>query len=220
MKLVPKASKEFKNLQMALFLLFVKNVYAFMSVTTSQFQTPPLAYTKVLALITALEKAILEAMSRARGTAELQAQAFDAVKDAFSDLADYVSDTAKGNIAIIEAAGFVPTASESVDGTVTATPIVKVISESAIGEVSFSVTDLGPNVTHNYMISTDLSELKRIGNVFVNLSPAAITYNVSVKQKTVLVRGLPSLVPLYVACYTTNTAGNSNISTLVKFSCK
>ncbi len=75
-------------------------------------------------------------------------------------------------------------------------------------------------MVYNFIISTDLSGLVKMGNVFVNKTEGVLTYFLSSRQKRVMVSGMPSLVKLFVVCFTTNVAGNSGLSANIPFSCK
>jgi hypothetical protein len=71
---------------------------------------------------------------------------------------------------------------------------------------------------YNFIISSNLSGLKRLGSFYVNNSVGATTFFGSSKQRKIAVTGLPSKVDLFIVCYATNTAGNSVISTVLPFS--
>jgi hypothetical protein len=222
MKLVAKPSKEYKGLSADQKVTFYQNNHDLMSATGSAFPSPPSAvsYAAGQLKITALKDAVQAALSKAKGTADAVTAAEIAVEIFIDGWADYCDSIALGNVVIIAAAGFHPTVVDAGHSVITATPVVKSINENAEGDASFESDVLGEEVTYNFIISTDLSGIKKIGNVFTNTSVGATTFFVSSRQRKITVSGMPSLVKLFVVCFTTNVAGNSSMSAVVPFSCR
>ena len=222
MKLVAKPSKDYKKLKADAKVVFYQNNHDLMSVTGSDFPSPPSAvsYAAGQTKITALKTAVQTALSRAKGTASAVKKAEKAVEIIIDGWADYCDSIALGDVVIIAAAGFDPTVVDAGHTVITDTPVVTVTNENAAGEAGLESDALGADVTYNFIVSTDLSGLKKLGDVFVNLSVGATTYLLSSRQKKIMLTGMPSLTKLYVACFTTNVAGNSNLSAIVPFSCR
>ena len=222
MILVAKPSKDYKNLTAEKKIVFYQNNHDLMSETGSQFLTPPANYSYVAGQlkITALKNAVQTALTKAKGTADAVILAEEAAEIYIDGWAAYTDSIALGNVVIIAAAGFDPTVVEAGHTAITGAPEVLVSNENAEGVAVIESRPLGDHVTYNFMVSTDLSGLKKLGDVFVNQSVGATTYFMSSRQRRVVLTGMPSLTKLYVACFTTNVAGNSNLSAIVAFSCK
>jgi hypothetical protein len=222
MKLVAKPSKDYKKLKADKKVTFYQNNHDLMSATGSAFPSPPTAvsYAAGQSKITALKNAVQAALSKGKGTADAVIQAETAVEIIIDGWADYCDSIALGNVVTIAAAGFDPTVVDAGHTVITDTPVVTVADETAAGEAGLESNALGADVTYNFIVSTDLSSLKKLGDVFVNLSVGATTYFLSSRQKKIVLTGMPSLTKLYVACFTTNVAGNSGLSAIVPFSCK
>ena len=222
MKLVAKASKDYKKMPAEKKVVFYQNNHDLMAATDSGFPTPPTAvsYAAGQLKITALKDAVQAALSKTKGTADAVILAEAAVEIFIDGWAEYCSEIANGNVVKIAAAGFDSTIVDAVHSVITATPVVTVTNENADGEAGLESNALGAEVTYNFIVSTDLSGLKKLGDVFVNTSVGATTYFLSSRQRKIMLTGMPGLVKLYVACFTTNVAGNSSISGIVPFSCR
>ena len=142
---------------------FMQNVLDEMSPLASPFQKPPIAYTVIQTQLGNVKAAIKVALTKAAGTAKLVDDAFIIVDPSFESLADYVDSIAQGNSTIIISAGFLATSDEATATVVTGMPVIKFEYIAAVGEAGFEVDTLGSEVTYNFIISTDLSGLKKMG---------------------------------------------------------
>ncbi len=214
-----KVSRNFKGYPQDKKVAFLTNVLGEMSPVTSQFQEPPVLYSEVTSELIDVRDAIKVALTKAPGSADLVIDAFDIVDVTFNALADYVDSLAQGNEIIILASGFVATTGEANAVVVANKPAIEFLFIDAVGEAGFLVGSLG-DVTYEFIISTDLSGLKKVGIFFTNTSVGAQTFTGSSKQRRITVTGLPSKTDLFIACYATNTAGVSVLSNILPFSCK
>ena len=199
---------------------FMQNALDEMSPVASKFQKPQVAYTVIQTQLDKVKAAMKTALTKAAGTAKAVTDAFDIVDVSFESLADYVDSIAQGDSIIIISAGFLPTSDTANAAVVTGMPVVSHEFIQAVGEAGFDVVSLGSEVTYNFIISTDLTGLKKVGIFYTNTTPGAQTFTGSSKQKKIIVSGLPSKTDLFLVCYATNTAGNSILSIELPFICQ
>ena len=199
---------------------FYQNVLDEMIPVTTPFQKPPVAYTIVQTQLDKVKSTIKLALTKATGTATAVGDAFAIEDVSFEALDDYVDSVAQGNSIIIISSGYLATSDTANAAVVTGMPVISHEFIQAAGEAAFDVVSLGSEVTYNFIISTDLTGLKKVGNFYSNPTVGAQTFFGSSKQKHVIVTGLPSKVDLFIVCYATNTAGNSLLSNVLPFICK
>ncbi len=199
---------------------FYQNLLDEMIPVSTPFQKPPVAYALVQTQLDKVKSSIKLALTKATGTATAVGDAFDIVDVSFESLADYVDSVAQGNSIIIISSGFLATSDTANAAVVAGMPVISHEFIQASGEAAFNVVPLGTEVTYNFIISTDLTGLKKVGNFYSNPTLDAQTFFGSSKQKHVIVTGLPSKVDLFIVCYATNTAGNSLLSNVLPFICK
>ena len=152
---------------------FMQNALDEMSPVASKFQKPQVAYTVIQTQLDKVKAAMKTALTKAAGTAKAVTDAFDIVDVSFESLADYVDSIAQGDSIIIISAGFLPTSDTANAAVVTGMPVVSHEFIQAVGEAGFDVVSLGSEVTYNFIISTDLTGLKKVGIFYTNTTPGA-----------------------------------------------
>ncbi len=214
-----KVSRKFKGYKRDKKVAFLLAVVVKMS-ADPKFKNPPIAYTEVTIQMKEVTDAITIVHTKKPGsTSDLEA-AFKVVDITYESLAGFVDTIAKGDENIIYDAGFLSTSGEVNSLEISDAPILEYEYIGAVGEAAFNVDCDGENVTFNFIISTDLSGLKKVGNFYTNSIVGAQTFFGSSTHKKIAVQGLPSKTDLFIVSYATNSAGDSILSVVLPFSCK
>ena len=214
-----KVSRKFKGYKRDKKVAFLLAVLVKMSADL-QFKNPPIAYTEVTIQMKEVTDAITIVHTKKPGAADDLEAAFKVVDKIYESLAGFVDIIAKGDENIIYDAGFLATTGEANAIEISDAPVLTFEYISAAGEAAFTLDCDGEKVIFNFIISTDLSGLKKVGNFYTNPTVGAQTFFGSSTHKRIMVSGLPSKTDLFIVCYATNTAGDSLLSVVLPFSCK
>ena len=214
-----KVSRKFKGYKKDKKVAFLLAVIVKMSADI-KFKSPPIAYADATTQIKVVTDAITRSTTKIPGAADDVEAAFKIVDVTFESLAGFVDTLAKGDENIIFDAGFLSTSGEASSVEISDAPVLAHVYIAAAGEAAFTLDCDGEDVTFNFIISTDLSGLKKVGHFYTNPTVGAQTFFGSSTHKKITVTGLPSKTDLFIVCYATNNAGDSILSVVLPFSCK
>jgi hypothetical protein len=218
MQIKQKVSRSFIRLSPKEKLVRYQMIHGRMS-SVASFNAPPITYAVLQTQLDDLKAKLLAAETKAIGTTEALHQSEAKIDVSMQRLALYVESIALGDPVVIENSGFSPTAGETSPAALPDNIVYfDYIVQKQSGSVELNIKSLGGGKSVTYILGVDLDDISVSGNLIdINVPKPSRLYIVTDTQAKTLITGLPADTRLQVRCYTTNSAGNSQLSDSIRF---